>query len=169
MHSTKNHDLKPTGTTGPVEIWRCSTGFGSSSARSKPFELSFSYVRLEAIIMLVCRGSPLFWRSSHHFLWVSEGAWCQIRGMLDLDSSITPIDNKYGLQKQSLNAMPSRYGQEGHFVLLRRLCLVSSYSAISGFSVLTGASHLLASLPFSHRPPHLEADSVGAGPMKYSI
>ena len=30
--------------TGPIRIWRWSTGFGSSSARSRPFELSFWYV-----------------------------------------------------------------------------------------------------------------------------
>jgi hypothetical protein len=33
---------------GSIGIWRWPTGFGSSSARSTPFELSFWYVRLEA-------------------------------------------------------------------------------------------------------------------------
>jgi hypothetical protein len=38
--------------TGPIEIGRRSTGFGSSSARSRPFELIFWYVFLETIIVL---------------------------------------------------------------------------------------------------------------------
>ena len=67
--------------------------------------------------------------------------------------------------KQNLKLMSSRCGQDNHFVLVRRLCLVSSHSAMSGFSVFTGAEHLLASLPFSHRPPHPEADFVGAVPL----
>jgi len=40
---------------------------------------------------------------------------------------------------------------------------------MSGFSVLTVAAHLLASLLISHRPPHPPADSVGAAPLPYSI
>ena len=58
--------------------------------------------------------------------------------------------------KQNLKLMSSRYGQDNDFILIRRLCLVSSHSAMSGFSVFTGAVHLLASLPFLHRPPHPE-------------
>jgi hypothetical protein len=38
--------------TGSVGIWLWSTCFGSSSVRSRPFELSFLNVRLETIMML---------------------------------------------------------------------------------------------------------------------
>ena len=60
--------------TGPIRIWRWSTGFGFSSTRSRPFELNFWYVFLKAKIMLGLGGNPLFGRFSCWLIWISEGA-----------------------------------------------------------------------------------------------
>jgi hypothetical protein len=53
--------------TGSVGTRRCSTCLGSSSARSRPFELNFLYFRLESILMLGCRKNPNFGRFSCRF------------------------------------------------------------------------------------------------------
>ena len=65
--------------------------------------------------------------------------------------------------------MASRFAQEEHFILLRLPHLVSSSPAMGGFSVLKGAARLLASPPFSHRPPHPETDTAGAVPWLYRV
>jgi hypothetical protein len=46
---------------------------------------------------------------------------------------------------------------------------ILSYPAMVGFSVLKGAARLLASPPFSHRPPHPETDTAGAVPWLYRV
>jgi hypothetical protein len=52
---------------------------------------------------------------------------------------------------------------------MRKSYLISSYPAMGGFSVFTGAVQLLASPLYSHRPPYPQTDSFGAAPFPYSI
>jgi hypothetical protein len=86
-----------------------------------------------------------------------------LRGMLNFDNNITRKDNKDGLLSQT-SIYCSLDMDKRDIFLLRRLYLVPSNLAMSGFSVFKGAAQLLASLPFSHRPPQPEGESVGAMP-----
>jgi hypothetical protein len=104
------------------------------------------------------------------FLFTSMGFWggcCLIRGaMLDLNNIVTPKrHNIDGLLKQTFIQVASRCRQEKYFILIRRPCLVWSCRVMVNLSAFTGAVSPL----LSHRPPHPEADSVGAVLLLYII
>jgi hypothetical protein len=94
---------------GYIRICRWSAGFGSSSARSRPFELCFWYVFLKDKIMLGCGEKPLIGPSWYSVFRVSEWAVMWFEGKC-WPWIISPPrkDNKDVLLQQNFKCVASK-------------------------------------------------------------
>jgi hypothetical protein len=109
---------------------------------------AFGMFDLRPLLCLVIWESPYLGGLHVLFFWFLRRLGARSEGKCLTWIKASPLnDNKDGLLKQNLKEVAYRYGQERHFISLKRPRLVSSYLYKGCFSVLTETTLQLALTP----------------------